>query len=75
MYVAPSLGHDVGLLPGPRVGVGTLKEGVVFSLDPADWLARVCDVAGRDLTPAEWATYEPGRPYRHTCSDLSPPGA
>jgi WD40 repeat protein len=70
VFVAPPLGREVGLLPGPRQGTGNLKEGVVYSLDPADWLGRVCDVVGRDLTAAEWATYEPGRPFRRTCGDL-----
>jgi WD40 repeat protein len=72
VFVAPSLGHEVALLPGWRADGGvTLKEGVVYSVDPADWLARVCDVVGRDLTAAEWATYEPGLPHQRTCTDLA----
>jgi DNA-binding SARP family transcriptional activator/WD40 repeat protein len=72
VLVAPSMGSEVALLPGWREdGGATLKEGVVYSVDPADWLARVCDVVGRDLTAAEWATYEPGLPYQRTCTDLA----
>jgi hypothetical protein len=38
--------------------------------DPAAWLAAACAVAARDLEPAEWRRYLPGRPWRSTCSDL-----
>ena len=38
-----------------------------YPLDPARWLARACDVAGRDLTRAEWARYVPDRPYEPVC--------
>ncbi|MEK7784336.1 MAG: hypothetical protein AAB658_02775, partial [Chloroflexota bacterium] len=29
--------------------------------------ARACQMAGRNLTQAEWAQYLPGTPYRKTC--------
>ena len=42
--------------------------------DMADWPTDVrtwerfaCQVAGRDLTPAEWHDILPDRPYRHVC--------
>ncbi|GAB3311599.1 hypothetical protein GCM10027451_23720 [Geodermatophilus aquaeductus] len=41
-----------------------------YPLRPQDWLAAVCAMAGRDLTPAEWAQYLPGREWRPTCTDL-----
>ena len=34
-----------------------------------DWAAHACDVAGRDLTPAEWRQSLPGRPYQPVCPD------
>ena len=37
---------------------------------PSDWLRAACEVAGRDLTRAEWERYLPGRPRAPTCSDL-----
>jgi hypothetical protein len=75
VLVGPSLGSEVALLPGWRQDSGaSLREGMVYSVDPADWLARVCDVVGRDLSPAERATYEPGRPSRPTCTDISAAG-
>jgi hypothetical protein len=39
----------------------------VLDLDPSDWQATACRLAGRNLTLAEWAQYIPGRPYQKTC--------
>ncbi|PWW22892.1 DNA-binding SARP family transcriptional activator [Geodermatophilus normandii] len=41
-----------------------------YPLRPEDWLAAVCGMVGRDLTPAEWEQYLPGREWRPTCTDL-----
>jgi hypothetical protein len=35
--------------------------------DSSQLLAHACRLAGRDLTPAEWATEIPGYPYRQVC--------
>jgi WD40 repeat protein len=40
---------------------------VLWDLDPADWEARACAVAGRNLTEAEWDQLLPGRPYEQLC--------
>ena len=37
-------------------------------LDPASALAHVCQVAGRELTEAEWKTYADGFPYERVCA-------
>jgi hypothetical protein len=68
--IAPIRGDQLALLPGWRIGYAAVREGAVYSLRPADWLARACDVVGRDLTQAEWAAYLPAQPHRRTCSDL-----
>jgi len=70
VFLAPVRGDRLALLPGARPGLA-VREGEVYSLNPADWLARACAVADRDLTPAEWRTYIPERPYRETCSELT----
>ncbi len=31
------------------------------------WERYACQVAGRDITPAEWADVLPDRPYQHVC--------
>jgi WD40 repeat protein len=41
-----------------------------FPLTSEGWLGEVCAMAGRDLTPAEWERYLPGREWRPTCTDL-----
>lgn len=38
-----------------------------FDTDPNAWIAHACAVAGRNLTPAEWADALGDRPYRATC--------
>lgn len=38
-------------------------------LDPAVWVERACDVAGRELTAEEWAEFVPGdRPQSPVCA-------
>jgi hypothetical protein len=34
---------------------------------PEAWVARACELAARDLTPAEWQEYFPGRDYVSAC--------
>jgi WD40 repeat protein len=39
----------------------------LWDVDSAGWARHLCQIAGRDLTKAEWATYIPGRPYQAIC--------
>ena len=42
--------------------------GITFwNVNTAEWARHLCQIAGRDLTKAEWATYVPGRPYQAIC--------
>ncbi len=41
---------------------------MVWSLDPAAWRDAACAIAGRELTPHEWALYLPGQRARRTCA-------
>ncbi len=52
------------------VAYGGGTPGRRYPLDPGRWLAAVCAMAGRDLTPAEWERYLPDRAWRPTCTDL-----
>jgi len=61
-YLIAATSHQVTALTGERAGRS-------YPLDPARWLDYACVVAGRDLTPDEWARYLPDRPYRRTCGD------
>jgi WD40 repeat protein len=42
-------------------------SGFVWEVDPGQWKARACAVAGRTLTRAEWEELLPGRPYQPAC--------
>jgi len=46
------------------------RDGRTYPLELNRWLAYACVVAGRNLTPDEWSTYLPERPYRATCENL-----
>jgi WD40 repeat protein len=40
---------------------------ILWNIDSAEWARQLCQIAGRGLTRAEWATYAPGRPYQQIC--------
>jgi hypothetical protein len=50
------------LVFGTREGVAVLVD-----LNPRHWEQLACRIAGRNLTPAEWKEYLPGREYHRTC--------
>ncbi|MEV5071321.1 winged helix-turn-helix domain-containing protein [Microbacterium sp. LMI12-1-1.1] len=57
------LSHD-----GRRLVTGTADGILVWDLDPALHARAACDIAGRELTAIEWATYFPGEDQRPTCT-------
>jgi WD40 repeat protein len=58
------------LFTGPSGGF------VEWSIDPEVWKARACELAGRNLTVAEWSRYLPNAgPPRPTCDQWPGPGA
>ena len=57
------LGEDHLLTASPLDGV------IAWDTNPADGAARACELAGRDLTRAEWTRYLTDQPYRRTCTD------
>ena len=67
VHIATVPDGQLALFGGYRQGVHA-RQGVVYPLTPSDWLAHACSIVQRDLTPAEWAVYLPGRSYRPTCS-------
>ena len=40
---------------------------ILWNIDPDSWQARACQLAGRNLTQAEWAQYLGDLPYQQTC--------
>ena len=47
-------------------------DGAIVSWDmaPASWASRACNLAGRNLTQAEWKQYLPGKTYHRTCPEF-----
>jgi WD40 repeat protein len=43
-------------------------EGAIWDVDPESLAQRACVVANRTLTPEEWETFLPGRPYEPACA-------
>jgi DNA-binding SARP family transcriptional activator/class 3 adenylate cyclase/WD40 repeat protein len=55
---------------GDKLGSGADADNglpLVWSMDPTSWQASACEIAGRNLSQAEWKRYRSGHPYRVTC--------
>jgi WD40 repeat protein/class 3 adenylate cyclase/tRNA A-37 threonylcarbamoyl transferase component Bud32 len=53
--------------PDGDLVVWYLADAVKWPMDPRTWMRFACQVAGRDLTPAEWSDILPNREYRRVC--------
>jgi WD40 repeat protein len=56
---------------GDKLGSGASADNglpLVWNMNPASWEATACQIAGRNLSQAEWKQYRPGHLYRMTCS-------
>ena len=47
--------------------VSETGSGWVWDVDPSDWEAMACRIAGRSMTLEEWQELLPDRPYHATC--------
>jgi hypothetical protein len=47
--------------------IAYLADGALWPIDPKQWKDHACQVAGRELTAAEWSDVLPGRQYRRVC--------
>jgi WD40 repeat protein/class 3 adenylate cyclase/tRNA A-37 threonylcarbamoyl transferase component Bud32/energy-coupling factor transporter ATP-binding protein EcfA2 len=54
--------------PDGDVVIEYLGEGAIWPTDARVWQRYACQVAGRDLTRAEWSDVLPDRDYRHVCA-------
>jgi WD40 repeat protein len=53
--------------PDGDLAIAHLEDIVKWPMDPRAWMRFACQVAGRDLTPAEWRDVLPDRDYRRVC--------
>jgi WD40 repeat protein len=59
---------SVAFGPGGRTLVsGSPQETMVWDLDVTAWQKHLCQIAGRDMSKAEWAEFLPDTAYRRTC--------
>jgi WD40 repeat protein len=55
--------------PGGEFVVENPWHTAMWPTDLRTWIDFACQVAGRDLTRAEWADLLPNRPYQHVCPE------
>jgi WD40 repeat protein len=53
--------------PGGDLVIDNLTDTAQWPTDVQSWVSYACQVAGRDLTRAEWHDFLPNRAYRHVC--------
>jgi WD40 repeat protein len=53
--------------PGGELVIDNLTDTVLWPTDVQRWMRFACQVAGRDLTRAEWSGLLPDRPYQRIC--------
>ena len=51
----------------------TKVDPLLWRVDPDTWLKVACDIAGRNLTRAEWQHYLPNQTYRRSCAQYPGP--
>ena len=62
----------LGFSPDSRfLYTSEISRMTVWSIDPQDWVSRICQISNRNFTQAEWELYMPaGEAYHKTCPDL-----
>jgi WD40 repeat protein len=48
----------------------SITKMTVWSLDPADWLTRICQIVNRNLSQQEWSLYLDQATYHPTCTPV-----
>jgi WD40 repeat protein len=74
--VASNVGHIGGVIrpDGRQMALATENGVQLWDLDPSEWRKAACQLAGRNLTQAEWDRYLPStEPYHETCPEWRRP--
>jgi WD40 repeat protein len=53
--------------PDGHLVIDNIADTTQWPIDVRTWVRFACQVAGRDLTRAEWSDLLPQRPYQHVC--------
>ena len=59
--------------PGTMFAQMASGDPLLWHVDPDSWRKLACEIAGRNLTSAEWQRYLPHRTYRRTCPQYPGP--
>jgi hypothetical protein len=59
--------------PGTMFAQMASSDPLLWHVDPNSWLKLACDIAGRNLTSAEWHHYLSHRAYQRTCRQYAGP--
>ena len=65
--VLPAIIPAVAFKPDGRLIVGEVVSAIEWPLDRPTLQRFACQIAGRDITRAEWADVLPNQPYRRVC--------
>ena len=63
----PSIITEPVFEPNGKLLIQYNSDAAEWPMDVGSWERFACQVAGRDLTPAEWHAILPARPYMHVC--------
>jgi WD40 repeat protein/DNA-binding SARP family transcriptional activator len=70
VIISPNVPAAAGFAPDGHTAVIATTDGAVARWDTEveQWISAACRIAGRSLTPAEWAAILPDRPHIDTCA-------
>jgi len=57
--------------PDGKILATTSNEIILWDTDPASWVNKACNIAGRNFSQTEWQQFFPGEAYRSTCPQFA----
>jgi len=60
--------YSLAFSPDGRTLISGGNEIILWNLDPQSWIEESCQIAGSNLTEAEWTQYFPNEEYHKTCA-------